>query len=351
MNATEQKMRKVIYIWEKISDEDARLYRVLGTDGIVNIPGQIDGHSVSELGTYCFSRRRLLQADLFSTSLFEDGTEITEKISTDFQFLLDQNSYLHELSEKYIQQVQLPASLRKIGSCAFYNCSKMKELHIASKLDEIGSDAFMNCLDLTSIVLHAHYNERTGLKQLLSQVKWQVEVLFAPEGNEVEAAFLFPEYYESYDEIGPAHIFELNLTGEGFRARQCFKDGRILAASYDEIFPQACVEEKTEVLNSMAWGRLLYEKDLTAKAKMQYEKYLREHAESFVQHLICKKKLDELHDFFQKGYGTEMLMDEAVQLVSSQQWTEAVASLLTWKREIYTTKTNNVKSRYSFDDF
>ena len=128
MNATEQKMRKVIYIWEKISDEDARLYRVLGTDGIVNIPGQIDGHSVSELGTYCFSRRRLLQADLFSTSLFEDGTEITEKISTDFQFLLDQNSYLHELSEKYIQQVQLPASLRKIGSCAFYNCSKMKEL-------------------------------------------------------------------------------------------------------------------------------------------------------------------------------------------------------------------------------
>ena len=84
---------------------------------------------------------------------------------------------------------------------------------------------------------------------------------------------------------------------------------------------------------------------------MQYEKYLKEHAASFVQQLIRKKKLDELHYFFQKGYGTEMLMDEALQLASSLQWTEAAVSLLTWKREIYTTKTNNVKSRYSFDDF
>ena len=351
MSTAEQKMIKAIYIWEKTSDEDIRLFRVLGTDGIVNVPRQIDGRIVTELGVYCFSRRRLPQAVLFSTSLFMDGTEITEKISTDFQLLLEQNSYLHELSEKYIQQVQLPASLRKIGGCSFYNCSKMKELHIASNLDEIGSDAFMNCLELTRIILHAHCNERTGLKQLLSQVKWQVEVLFAPEENEVEAAFLFPEYYESYDEIGPAHIFELNLTGEGFRARQCFKDGVILGTAYDEIFPQACVEEKPEVLNSMAWGRLLYEKDLVPRAKMQYEKYLKEHAASFVQQLIRKKKLDELHYFFQKGYGTEMLMDEALQLASSLQWTEAAVSLLTWKREIYTTKTNNVKSRYSFDDF
>ncbi len=48
---------------------------------------------------------------------------------------------------------------------------------------------------------------------------------------------MYPEYYESYDELGPAHIFELNLTGEGFRARQCFKEGVILLNAYDEIFP------------------------------------------------------------------------------------------------------------------
>ena len=83
-----------------------------------------------------------------------------------------------------------------------------------------------------------------------------MEVSFEQEDGEREAVLLYPEYYESYDEIGPAHIFELNLTGEGFRARQCFKDGVILLNAYDEIFPQACVEESAEVLIPMAWNRL-----------------------------------------------------------------------------------------------
>ena len=81
---------------------------------------------------------------------------------------------------------------------------------------------------------------------------------------------MYPEYYESYDEIGPAHIFELNLTGEGFRARQCFKEGVILLNAYDEIFPQACVEESAEVLIPMAWNRLYAACGLSPEARADY---------------------------------------------------------------------------------
>ncbi len=53
-------------------------------------------------------------------------------------------------------------------------------------------------------------------------------------------------------------FFELNLTGEGFRARQCFKEGVILLNAYDEIFPQACVEESAGGAHSDGLEPLIY---------------------------------------------------------------------------------------------
>ncbi len=91
---------------------------------------------------------------------------------------------LHELSEKYIKEVQLPADIVKIGSCAFYNCTKMERISVYPKLVEVGSDAFMNCLNLRSLRMCAGVEEPTGLKQLLAQIKWQVEVSFEQEDGE-----------------------------------------------------------------------------------------------------------------------------------------------------------------------
>lgn len=75
-------------------------------------------------------------------------------------------------------EVQLPADIVKIGSCAFYNCTKMERISVYPKLVEVGSDAFMNCLNLRSLRMCAGVEEPTGLKQLLAQIKWQVEVSF-----------------------------------------------------------------------------------------------------------------------------------------------------------------------------
>ena len=120
---------------------------------------------------------------------------------------IERDGKLHELSEKYIKEVQLPADIVKIGSCAFYNCTKMERISVYPKLVEVGSDAFMNCLNLRSLRMCAGVEEPTGLKQLLAQIKWQVEVSFEQEDGEREAVLMYPEYYESYDEIEMAHIF------------------------------------------------------------------------------------------------------------------------------------------------
>ena len=221
------------------------------------------------------------------------------------------------------------------------------------KLVEVGSDAFMNCLNLRSLRMCAGVEEPTGLKQLLAQIKWQVEVSFEQEDGEREAVLMYPEYYESYDEIGPAHIFELNLTGEGFRARQCFKEGVILLNAYDEIFPQACVEESAEVLIPMAWNRLYAACGLSPEARADYEEYVREQSGKVLTILLKKRELKPLHFFFEKGYGRKEQIEDAVAIASHEEWMEGVASLIAWKRQLFAEpeKTADVKSRYSFQDF
>ena len=336
---------------------------------VVTVPGFIDGRCVRELGDYCFSRRKLPENEIrysrYCGGMWESGLSVLkdkekkDRISSEQEEniisleTIERDGKLHELSEKYIKEVQLPADIVKIGSCAFYNCTKMERISVYPKLVEVGSDAFMNCLNLRSLRMCAGVEEPTGLKQLLAQIKWQVEVSFEQEDGEREAVLMYPEYYESYDEIGPAHIFELNLTGEGFRARQCFKEGVILLNAYDEIFPQACVEESAEVLIPMAWNRLYAACGLSPEARADYEEYVREQSGKVLTILLKKRELKPLHFFFEKGYGRKEQIEDAVAIASHEEWMEGVASLIAWKRELFAEpeKTADVKSRYSFQDF
>ena len=368
----ENRAEQLLFLWEKISEDAVRLLRVFGEQPVVTVPGFIDGRCVRELGDYCFSRRKLPENEIrysrYCGGMWESGLfALNDKVKKDRivseQEYMDENiisletierdGKLHELSEKYIKEVQLPPGLEKIGSCAFYNCTEMERITVYPKLTEVGSDAFMNCLKLRHIQMCAEVEEKTGLKQLLAQIKWQVEVSFEKTEGTKEAVLLYPEYYESYDEIGPAHIFELNLTGEGFRARQCFKEGVVLLQAYDEIFPQACVEEGAEVLIPMAWNRLYYAMGLLPEAKVAYEAYVRGQSEKLADFLLKKRDLSQLHFFFEKEYGTKEQMDQVVKKASAEEWLEGVASLIAWKRELFAEqkKAADVKSRYSFDDF
>jgi len=368
----ENRAEQLLFLWEKISEGEIRLLRVFGEQPVVTVPEFIDGRCVRELGDYCFSRRKLPENEIrysrYCGGMWESGLFVpkdkvknnsialkqenkTENIVS--EEIIEQDAKLHELSEKYIKEVQLPAGIVKIGSCAFYNCTQMERISVYPKLVEVGSDAFMNCLNLRSLRMCAGVEEPTGLKQLLAQIKWQVEVSFEHEDGVGEAVLLYPEYYESYDEIGPAHIFELNLTGEGFRARQCFKDGVILLNAYDEIFPQACVEESAEVLIPMAWNRLYAACGLSAEARAAYEAYVREQSGKVLTILLKKRELKPLHFFFEKGYGRKEQIEDAVAIASHEEWMEGVASLIAWKRQLFAEpeKTADVKNRYSFEDF
>ena len=132
--------------------------------------------------------------------------------------------YLTELCGSRIEEVSLPDTVQSIGNCAFYNCKKLNRIRAGANLRDIGSDAFMNTLSFHRLTLSCRPEEASGIKQILSHISWDIKVRFQV-GDEVFAALLYPEYLETYDEIAPAHLFGRSITGEGFRARQCVRDG------------------------------------------------------------------------------------------------------------------------------
>lgn len=156
----------------------------------------------------------------------------------------------------------------------FISVAPLTGLVVGKGLTGIGSDAFMNCRSLKNITICGGVAEPSGLKQILAQRSLETEVSFVSEHG-TDAVILYPEYSETYDEIGPAHIFELTIEGEGFRARQCFREGIVDIVQYDGIFLQACAKESVKTLCRMAWLRLYYPAGLRRDQKRIYEDYER----------------------------------------------------------------------------
>lgn len=329
------------YWYEKTGEGAIRLLRVFGTSPEVIIPARLAGQEVVELGAYCFAaKRRVKVYEVCSESM--QGEEAGEA----FERLLEQGR-LTELAGGYIRKVICPEGLQGLGNLCFYQCSKLSELVFGRSLTEIGSDAFMNCLQLQKLTVLGSVSEPTGLRQILGQRSVETEVNFVVEGR-CEAALTYPEYSESYDEIGPAHIFTLNIEGEGFRARQCFQNGVVDLAQYDAVFLQACVKESERTLCHMAWMRLYYPVGLREEYKEKYEEYLIKH-ESFAGAMLVQERNLELLEFSgEQGYLSEQETAECIALAASSDWAEGAGMLLQNQKKWFGGKK---KEEYSFDDF
>lgn len=330
------------WYWYELTEEGTiRLLRVFGASPEVVVPGQLAGRRVTELGAYCFAEKsRNISGAICSEQM--SGAEAEQE----FQRLYSQQR-IRELSGRYLKKVTLPEGVVSIGDFCFYQCSLLTELVTGSLLTEIGSDAFMNCLKLQKIVIRGSVEKPSGLKQILAQRSLETEVSFEMEGN-ADTVLLYPEYSETYDEIGPAHIFELNIEGEGFRARQCFHEGIVDLVQYDGIFPQACAKESIRTLCRMAWLRLYYPTGLRRENKEIYESYLKEHAASAGAFLVEDKNLELLYFAGEQGYLGEKEVADCIRYAAQKNWTEGAGMLLRYQNEWFA---KEKAEEYSFEDF
>ncbi len=338
------------YIYELKEDKTARLVRVYGENGIIFIPGQLEEIPVTEVGAYCFAPAKpRLKTEGLLTAFSDEG---------------ENEDLLCELAGKAVVEIYLPDTVTKIGNNAFYNCTKMQKISIPHALEEVGSDVFMNCIRLEDMVYRGDITKKSCLKQMLARISWNVEVSYGLEneyeemsvGAEAEyvGVFFFPEFFEVYDEIGPAHIFELNISGEGFRARECFRNGGFEIAEYDDMFRKALAEEPERNLFRIASNRICYPVGLTEEHKITYISYLKGHQHIAEKLILLNEQLDpeekrkRLECLLQEGCMDRETLNRLALCASERGMAELFVYLMNWKRMYFG---NDDKTGYDFEDF
>ena len=174
----------------------------------------------------------------------------------------------------FLEELILPDTLQVIGSCAFYNCRRLRLLTVGAGNLTMGSDVFLNCFALETLRVQAGPAEATGLFALVNNITEAVRAEFCPAGAAApQAALWYPAYWEDIEET-PAHILLHTFSGQGYHYRQCFLDNKFLPAEYDAIFPQGHDADDANVMAMLCFDRLRYPWQLSDTAAGHYRAFL-----------------------------------------------------------------------------
>lgn len=307
---------------EEMDHGALRLCRVFGSVDTLVLPDVVEGRQIQVIGAYCFAEKGRLTPALM-TELAEaglgDGTNAGECI-------------LRPLNGNYLREITLPDTVTCMETYAFYNCRKLERLTVGAALTEINSDAFMNCRSLHTLVIRASAGDVTGLQFILNQLTAELCVEFSGS-DEQKVRLLYPEYLESYEEIGPAHIFSLHVEGEGYRARKQFVNGHLDVQGYDTVFDKACNEEQFLTLMKMALYRLEYPYGLSEEAKTRYENYIAAHEAEVLEQLVQAQDEETLQLLCRQTLISDQAIQAAVIRAVSDGWTRGVAGIIRWRNE------------------
>lgn len=345
----------------------ARAVRVYGTDPCVALPGTLPAPEggtlqVTELGGYCFSEhaRDLPAADaLYRYAVNADGTArlthvhgepisgpASHRYDLDFGDAAEPDA-LHPIVGNFLEELTLPDSLRLIGSCAFYNCRKLRLLSVGAQNLTMGSDVFLNCFELKTIRVRAVPEEPTGLFALVNNITEAVQALFWPEAEAApRAALWYPAYWEDIEET-PAHILLHTFSGQGYHYRQCFLNNRLLPAEYDAIFPQGHDADDATVMALLCFARLRYPWQLQAPAREAYTAFLASHTDRVLSTLLNAQDTDAVRALLALDVFDSAAFAAGAALAAKAENAEVSALLADAEHQKYAAAPK--KPRYDFD--
>ena len=348
-----------------LSDTTARLVRAYGEAPCIALPSALpapEGGSwaVTELGDYCFSEspRNLPAPDAVCRyAVGEDGSAVLTRAfgrdrtgrhrRYDLDFGTAPEEDLHPVCGNFLEEVSLPDSLRVVGSCAFYNCRKLRRLSAGAGELTMGSDVFLNCFALETLVIRARPEQATGLFALVACITEAVRALFWPEGEARPLAGLwYPAYWEDIEET-PAHILLHTFSGQGYHYRQCFLDGKFLPVEYDAIFPQGHDADDANIMAMLCFDRLRWPWSLSSAAAEHYRAFLAANTGRVLARLLKAQDMDGLRALLALDVFEKDAFAAGAALAAKADNASAAALLADAEHKKFAARPN--KKRYDFD--
>ena len=265
-----------------------------GEPQLVEIPEQLEGLPVTELGEYLFSGKKC-------------------------------------------KEIRIPDSVKKIGRYGFYNCRNLEKLWLSSNFTDLGSGAFTGCHRIHSLEVHM-MQEASGLKEILSEVGEEMKVHLY---GIMEAVLWFPEYYEEGVENTPARILMTEIHGSGLYYRNCFQGKVFHFLEYDKRFEMARTQESQEFLCEMVIGRLRWPVGLVSKSRAEYENYLKEKEEEIALGFIRQNRLGELEwllGAYPLSFDQREMFEHLTKLAASLKQPEILGMLMEYGRNVFPAK-------------
>ena len=348
-----------------LENNTARLIRVYGDEPCIAVPGEVPGPggekwTLTELGDYCFSEklRDLPAADALCryevggdgavTLTRAFGRALTGRRRYDLDFgEAPEETDLHPVCGNFLEEAVLPDGLQVIGSCAFYNCRRLRTLSVGAGELTVGSDVFLNCFALADLIVRADPEQATGLFALVNNITEAVRALFwCPGEAGPRAGLWYPAYWEDVEE-SPAHILLHTFSGQGYHYRQCFLNGKILCAEYDAIFPDGHASEDRDIMAMLCFDRLRWPWGLTEQAKTPYTAFLKANTGRVVARLLKAQDLDSLKALLALDVLDAAGFAEAAALAVQAEQAAAAALLADAAHSRQAAKPN--RKRYDFD--
>lgn len=299
------------------------IVRIWGTNGIIQIPEEIEGQAVTEIAPYTFSNHKWKE---------ESQVLWTDIESDDFFF---QEEEL--ICGAKVQKVVIPDTVRAIGNYAFYGCVNLEELYVTDQIVRMGSGIFTGCR-LRKIDIRFLEGKKSCLKEVLTEIRFEVTaVLHYKEGTKVQV--LFPEHYLDAVENTPARIVETHYYGSGGEYRECFYRKELDYAKYDQVFLLSDVRDEEEVTMKVALYRLMYPYELGAKAEQTYKEYLKERVVKLILNWLDQAEVKEVIYFCkEKGLFEAESLNQILEVVDSSLQPEAFSILMDIRQEFFPKK-------------
>ncbi len=296
--------------------------RVFGSDPEVVLPEKIDGLDVRKVAAYAFSEKKVQEETDVLIWQSKEGI-----IGVEGERLLAGTG---------VTEVVLPHTVTEIGNYIFYGCKELRRLEFTDALMNVGSGAFTGCGKLYELNVHLRNGKKSCVKEILGDLWQRIDVTFYcyEKGQSAEQIRLvFPEHYEEAVENTPARILFTQHHGAGNHYRQCFLDKEVDYGKYDELFPLAQTQDRTQMLVDLVFDRLMYPHGLKKRCEEQYQRYIEEHFREVADVLVRKEQLDRLRVVSGRGLWNRERLDIAIEQAAAYGKGEVLSFLMEEKHQ------------------